>query len=187
MQIKKRSSWKRMPQRILKHTHFHSMFNHKFLGENIAFGFCEKSVDIGQKRVPESFCDKRGVILVNLEPQLERMMFQWNEKLLSPPRHLSTEPNPRFPLSCAHQPPPKYPCRSEDRFKNSLSSLNLGLCPHHHQVAPSYHIITDLSAGVFGEVMHKLPSTLVQHDSLHSHYSTSCTSIVKTLTLSKYV
>ena len=128
-----------------------------------------------------------GVILVNLEPQLERMMFQWNEKLLSPPRHLSTEPNPRFPLSCAHQPPPKYPCRSEDRFKNSLSSLNLGLCPHHHQVAPSYHIITDLSAGVFGEVMHKLPSTLVQHDSLHSHYSTSCTSIVETLTLSKYV
>ena len=49
-----------MPQRILKHTHFHSMFNHKFLGENIAFGFCEKSVDIGQKRVPESFCDERG-------------------------------------------------------------------------------------------------------------------------------
>ena len=146
-----------------------------------------KALILDKKEFQRAFVTRGGVILVNLEPQLQRMMFQWNEKHLSSPRHLSTEPNPRFPLSCAHQPPPKYPCRSEDRFKNSLSSLNLGLCPHHHQVAPSYHIITDLSAGVFGEVMHKLPSTLVQHDSLHSHYSTSCISIVKTLTLSKYV
>ena len=155
-----------------------------FLGKILPLVSMRKALILEEKEFLRAFVTRGGVILVNLEPQLERMMFQWNEKLLSPPRHLSTEPNPRFPLSCAHQPPPKYPCRC---FEISLSSLNLGLCPHHHQVAPSYHIITDLSAGVFGEVMHKLPSTLVQHDSLHSHYSTSCTSIVKTITLSKYV
>ena len=158
-----------------------------FLGKILPLVSMRKALILEEKEFLRAFVTRGGVILVNLEPQLERMMFQWNEKLLSPPRHLSTEPNPRFPLSCAHQPPPKYPCRCQNHFKISLSSLNLGLCPHHHQVAPSYHIITDLSAGVFGEVMHKLPSTLVQHDSLHSHYSTSCTSIVKTLTLSKYV
>ena len=45
----------------------------------------------------ESFCDERGgVILVNCEPQLHRMMFHWNEKLLSSGRHLSSQTPPTF-------------------------------------------------------------------------------------------
>ena len=37
-------------------------------------------------------------------------------------------------------------------------------------IVTSFHIITDLSSAVFGEVMLKLASSLIQHHPLHIHY-----------------
>ena len=44
-----------------------------------------------------------GVKVVKSEHQLQRMMSHWNEKLLSPTPHLSSQPTLTFRMSCVYQ------------------------------------------------------------------------------------
>ena len=143
----------------------------------------------------ESFCDERGgVILVNCEPQLHRMMFYWNEKLLSSSRHLSSQTPPTFLLSCVYQLVSKHPgepfllsviLKSKKKHLNiykMVSVITWNSVPGFH-IITSFHIITDLSSAVFGEVMLKLASSLLQHHPLHIHYPSTIPTLAYSSTI----
>ena len=58
---------------------------------------------LDKKGFLRAFVTRGGVKVVKSEHQLQRMMSHWNEKLLSPTPHLSSQPTLTFRMSCVYQ------------------------------------------------------------------------------------
>ena len=64
---------------------------------------------LDKKGFLRAFVTRGGVKVVKSEHQLQRMMSHWNEKLLSPTPHLSSQPTLTFRMSCVYRIVYKHP------------------------------------------------------------------------------
>ena len=120
---------------------------------------------LDKKGFLRAFVTRGGVKVVKSEHQLQRMMSHWNEKLLSPTPHLSSQPTLTFRMSCVYRIVYKHP---DEPFPFVWFCQKIII--KWISMLRSHHIIADLSTtAVLWEVMQKLQQSWIQHHPLHIH------------------